>query len=567
MQEIQLDQPRSGSYLILDTLHQLGVDLVFGYPGGAVLPLYDAIYQYEGIQHILARHEQGAVHEAEGYAKSSGKVGVAIVTSGPGATNAITGIADAMGDSVPLLVFTGQVATRGIGKDAFQEADVLGMTMPITKYNYQIRDTADIPRVITEALHIATTGRPGPVVIDVPKDIQERVVDFYHDPTLHLPSYQPTIEPNGLQVKKILKQLSQAQKPVILAGGGVNYADANKELVAFAERYRIPVVSTLLGLGAMPIEHELSLAMGGMHGSYAANMAMDQADYIINIGARFDDRLTGNPTTYAPNATVAHIDIDPAEIGKVVKTAIPVVGDTKATLKALLALETVETGYAEWTAQVLENKRRAPFWYDEDEKVIKPQAAIELIGQLTQGDAIVVTDVGQHQMWAAQFYPYKHARQLVTSGGMGTMGFGIPAAIGAKLANPDKEVIIFVGDGGFQMTNQELAILNGYGVPIKVVLINNHSLGMVRQWQESFYEKRRSQSVFDDEPNFQLLAESYGISHYSFDNPATLSEDMKVILEDKPMLIEVHISNREHVQPMVPVGKSNAEMLGVKFNA
>ncbi|HFU4197803.1 TPA: acetolactate synthase large subunit [Streptococcus suis] len=562
MQEIQLDQPRSGSYLILDTLHQLGVDLVFGYPGGAVLPLYDAIYQYEGIQHILARHEQGAVHEAEGYAKSSGKVGVAIVTSGPGATNAITGIADAMGDSVPLLVFTGQVATRGIGKDAFQEADVLGMTMPITKYNYQIRDTADIPRVITEALHIATTGRPGPVVIDVPKDIQERVVDFYHDPTVQLPSYQPTVEPNGLQVKKILKQLSQAQKPVILAGGGVNYADANKELVAFAERYRIPVVSTLLGLGAMPIEHELSLAMGGMHGSYAANMAMDQADYIINIGARFDDRLTGNPTTYAPNATVAHIDIDPAEIGKVVKTAIPVVGDAKATLKALLALETVETGYADWTAQVLENKRRAPFWYDEDEKVIKPQAAIELIGQLTQGDAIVVTDVGQHQMWAAQFYPYKHARQLVTSGGMGTMGFGIPAAIGAKLANPDKEVIIFVGDGGFQMTNQELAILNGYGVPIKVVLINNHSLGMVRQWQESFYEKRRSQSVFDDEPNFQLLAEAYGISHYSFDNPATLSEDMKVILEDKPMLIEVHISNREHVQPMVPAGKSNAEMLG-----
>ncbi|HFI0146231.1 TPA: acetolactate synthase large subunit [Streptococcus suis] len=562
MQEIQLDQPRSGSYLILDTLHQLGVDLVFGYPGGAVLPLYDAIYQYEGIQHILARHEQGAVHEAEGYAKSSGKVGVAIVTSGPGATNAITGIADAMGDSVPLLVFTGQVATRGIGKDAFQEADVLGMTMPITKYNYQIRDTADIPRVITEALHIATTGRPGPVVIDVPKDIQERVVDFYHDPTVQLPSYQPTVEPNGLQVKKILKQLSQAQKPVILAGGGVNYADANKELVAFAERYRIPVVSTLLGLGAMPIEHELSLAMGGMHGSYAANMAMDQADYIINIGARFDDRLTGNPTTYAPNATVAHIDIDPAEIGKVVKTAIPVVGDAKATLKALLALETVETGYADWTAQVLENKCRAPFWYDEDEKVIKPQAAIELIGQLTQGDAIVVTDVGQHQMWAAQFYPYKHARQLVTSGGMGTMGFGIPAAIGAKLANPDKEVIIFVGDGGFQMTNQELAILNGYGVPIKVVLINNHSLGMVRQWQESFYEKRRSQSVFDDEPNFQLLAEAYGISHYSFDNPATLSEDMKVILEDKPMLIEVHISNREHVQPMVPAGKSNAEMLG-----
>ncbi|MDQ8767876.1 acetolactate synthase large subunit [Streptococcus ruminantium] len=567
MQEIQLDQPRSGSYLLLDTLHRLGVDLVFGYPGGAVLPLYDAIYQYEGIQHILARHEQGAVHEAEGYAKSSGKVGVAIVTSGPGATNAITGIVDAMGDSVPLLVFTGQVATRGIGKDTFQEADVLGMTMPITKYNYQIRDAADIPRIVTEALHIATTGRPGPVVIDVPKDIQEKVVEFYHDPSLHLPSYQLIIEPDDVQVKKILQQLSRAKKPVILAGGGVNYADAGRELVAFAERYQIPVVSTLLGLGAIPIEHDLSLAMGGMHGSYAANMAMDEADYLINVGARFDDRLTGNPATYAPNATIAHIDIDPSEIGKIVETAIPVVGDAKATLTALLKLEPVKTNHATWTRQVLENKRRAPFGYDEDSTYIKPQAAIELVGQLTDGDAIIVTDVGQHQMWTAQFYPYKHVRQLVTSGGMGTMGFGIPAAIGAKLANPDKEVIVFVGDGGFQMTNQELALLNGYGVPIKIILMNNHSLGMVRQWQESFYENRRSQSVFNDEPNFQLLAEAYGISHYHLKNPATLAEDIKVILEDRPMLIEVHISNREHVQPMVPAGKSNAEMLGVKFNA
>lgn len=567
LEEFRLDKECSGSYLILDTLRQLGVDTIFGYPGGAVLPLYDEIYRFEGIQHILARHEQGAVHAAEGYAKSTGKLGVALVTSGPGATNAITGIADAMGDSVPLLVFTGQVATRGIGKDAFQEADIIGITTPITKYNYQIRDTADIPRVITEAVHIATTGRPGPVVIDVPKDIQETLVSSYHDPSIHLPSYQPTVEPNGLQVKKILKQLSLAKQPVILAGGGVNYADANQELIAFAERYQIPVVSTLLGLGAMPIEHELSLGMGGMHGSYASNMAMNDADYIINVGARFDDRLTGNPLTYAPNALVAHIDIDPAEIGKVKKTAIPVVGDAKATLQALLKLDTVETDYSDWTAKVLDNKRRAPFWYEEDDRVIKPQQAIELIGQLTKGDAIVITDVGQHQMWAAQFYPYKHARQLVTSGGMGTMGFGIPAAIGAKLANPDREVVLFVGDGGFQMTNQELAILNGYGVPIKVVLINNHSLGMVRQWQESFYDKRRSQSVFDAEPNFQLLAEAYGIAHYSFDNPATLSEDMKVILEDRPMLIEVHISKTEHVQPMVPAGKSNAEMLGVKFNA
>lgn len=567
MNQIQLEEARSGSYLILDTLKKLGVDVIFGYPGGAVLPLYDEIYRFQEIQHILARHEQGATHEAEGYAKSTGKIGVALVTSGPGATNAITGIADAMGDSVPLLVFTGQVATGGIGKDAFQEADIIGITMPITKYNYQIRDAADIPRVITEAVHIATTGRPGPVVIDVPKDIQEAVVDFYYDDTVSLPSYQPTVIPNGLQVKKILQQLSLSKKPVILAGGGVNYADANKELIAFAERYRIPVVSTLLGLGTMPVQHELSLGMGGMHGSYASNMALTEADYMINIGARFDDRLTGKPSTFAVHATVAHIDIDPAEIGKVIKTQIPVVGDAKATLEALLALEKIETNYEEWTSHVLDNKRRAPFGYDEDKAYIKPQKVIEVIGEMTKGDAIVVTDVGQHQMWAAQFYPYKHARQLITSGGMGTMGFGIPAAIGAKLANPNREVILFVGDGGFQMTNQELAILNGYGVPIKVILLNNHSLGMVRQWQESFYDKRRSQSVFDAEPNFRLLAEAYGIGYARCSNPDTLVEDLEVVKEDRPMLIEVHISNKEHVQPMVPAGKSNAEMLGVKFNA
>ncbi|MBF0779033.1 acetolactate synthase large subunit [Streptococcus cuniculi] len=567
MNQIPLEEVRSGSYLILDTLKRLGVDIIFGYPGGAVLPLYDEIYRFKGIQHVLARHEQGATHEAEGYAKSTGKIGVALVTSGPGATNAITGIADAMGDSVPMLVFTGQVATRGIGKDAFQEADIIGVTMPITKYNYQIRDAADIPRVITEAVHIATTGRPGPVVIDIPKDIQEAMVEFYYDDTVHLPSYQPTVTPNGLQVKKILQHLSLSKKPVILAGGGVNYADANKELVAFAERYRIPVVSTLLGLGTMPIQHDLSLGMGGMHGSYASNMALTDADYIINIGARFDDRLTGNPSTFALHATVAHIDIDPAEIGKVVKTQIPVVGDAKATLEALLALERVETDHEEWTSHVLDNKRRAPFGYDEDDNYIKPQKVIELIGEMTNGDAIVVTDVGQHQMWAAQFYPYKHARQLITSGGMGTMGFGIPAAIGAKLANPHREVVLFVGDGGFQMTNQELAILNGYGVPIKVVLLNNHSLGMVRQWQESFYDERRSQSVFDAEPNFKLLAEAYGIGYAGCTNPARLAEELEVIKENRPLLIEVHISNKEHVQPMVPAGKSNAEMLGVKFHA
>ncbi len=567
MKQIKLTESKNGSELLLETLASLGIDTVFGYPGGAVLPLYDAIYQFDGVRHILARHEQGALHEAEGYAKSTGKIGVAIVTSGPGATNAITGIADGMSDSVPMLVFTGQVARSGIGKDAFQEADIIGITMPITKYNYQIRDVADIPRIITEAVHIATTGRPGPVVIDLPKDVSEMKTSFYYDPEVTLPSYQPTIEPNALQVKKILTQLKKAKKPLIVAGGGVNYANAAEELQAFAERYNIPVVSTLLSLGVMPIEHPLSLGMGGMHGSYASNMALMECDFMINFGCRFADRLTGNPDTFASDAVVAHVDIDPAEIGKVVKTKIPIVGDAKAALQILLEAEPVKTRHEDWTDSVLANKAKAPFSYKFEENIIKPQHAIATIGKITKGDAIVVTDVGQHQMWAAQFYPYKNARQLITSGGLGTMGFGIPAAIGAKLANPDKEVILFVGDGGFQMTNQELALLNGYGVPIKVVLMNNHSLGMVRQWQESFYDEHRSESTFDDEPNFQLLAEAYGVSHYKFTNPNTLENDLTIITENRPMLIEVAISNREHVYPMVPSGKSNSEMLGVTFNA
>lgn len=567
MKQIKLTESKNGSELLLETLASLGIDTVFGYPGGAVLPLYDAIYQFDGVRHILARHEQGALHEAEGYAKSTGKIGVAIVTSGPGATNAITGIADGMSDSVPMLVFTGQVARSGIGKDAFQEADIIGITMPITKYNYQIRDVADIPRIITEAVHIATTGRPGPVVIDLPKDVSEMKTSFYYDPEVTLPSYQPTVEPNALQVKKILTQLKKAKKPLIVAGGGVNYANATEELQAFAERYNIPVVSTLLSLGVMPIEHPLSLGMGGMHGSYASNMALMECDFMINFGCRFADRLTGNPDTFAADAVVAHVDIDPAEIGKVVKTKIPIVGDAKSALQILLEAEPVKTRHEDWTDSVLANKAKAPFSYKFDENIIKPQHAIATIGKITKGDAIVVTDVGQHQMWAAQFYPYKNARQLITSGGLGTMGFGIPAAIGAKLANPDKEVILFVGDGGFQMTNQELALLNGYGVPIKVVLMNNHSLGMVRQWQESFYDEHRSESTFDDEPNFQLLAEAYGVSHYKFTNPNTLENDLTIITENRPMLIEVAISNREHVYPMVPSGKSNSEMLGVTFNA
>ncbi|GFH42869.1 acetolactate synthase [Lactococcus hodotermopsidis] len=567
MKQIKLETAKSGSLLVLDTLKKLGVDTIFGYPGGAVLPLYDAIFNYDGIQHILSRHEQGATHEAEGYAKSSGKLGVALVTSGPGATNAITGIADANSDSVPMLVFTGQVATPGIGKDAFQEADIIGVTMPITKYNYQIRETEDIPRVITEAVHIATTGRPGPVVIDLPKNIAAQEVEFINDTTINIPSYQPNFEPNVMQLKKIVDLLAKKKRPLILAGGGVNYAEANEELVQFAEKYQVPVVASLLGLGAMPVENPLFLGMAGMHGTYAANMALAETDYLINFGSRFDDRLASNPSLFLKNATVAHIDIDPAEIGKIVKTHLPVVGDAKRALNALLAVEQPKTNFSSWLSQVQENAQKAPYSYEPESDVNKPQEVIKLIGELTDGDAIIVTDVGQHQMWAAQWYPYKNSRQLVTSGGLGTMGFGIPAAIGAKLANPDKNVIVFVGDGGFQMTNQELAILNGYNIPIKVVLFNNHSLGMVRQWQEKFYEERRSQSVFDLEPDFQLLAEAYGLKHDKFLDPKTIAEDLKVVTEDVPMVIEIGISQKEQVYPMVPAGWHNDEMLGVKFNA
>ena len=566
MEKIILDSPKSGSELVLETLRDLGIDTIFGYPGGAVLPLYDAIYNFKGIRHILGRHEQGCLHEAEGYAKSTGKLGVAVVTSGPGATNAITGIADAMSDSVPLLVFTGQVARAGIGKDAFQEADIVGITMPITKYNYQVRETADIPRVITEAVHIATTGRPGPVVIDLPKDISALETDFVYSSEIDLPSYQPTLEPNEMQIKKILKQLSKAKKPVLLAGGGISYAEAAAELNEFAERYQIPVVTSLLGQGTIATSHPLFLGMGGMHGSFAANIAMTEADFMISIGCRFDDRLTGNPKTFAKNAKVAHIDIDPAEIGKIIAVDIPVVGDAKKALQQLLAEPIVRNNTEKWIEKVTKDKNRVRS-YDKKERVVQPQAVIERIGELTNGDAIVVTDVGQHQMWTAQYYPYQNERQLVTSGGLGTMGFGVPAAIGAKIANPDKEVVLFVGDGGFQMTNQELAILNIYKIPIKVIMLNNHSLGMVRQWQEAFYDGRTSESVFESLPDFQLMAQAYGIKNYKFDNPETLEKDLEVIMEDVPMFIEVDISRKEHVLPMVPAGKSNHEMLGVKFNA
>jgi len=555
---------KNGSKILIEALLKQKVEMIFGYPGGAVLPLYDALYDGD-IPHILTRHEQGAVHAAEGYAKATGKPGVVIVTSGPGATNAITGIADAMSDSIPMVVFTGQVLTDGIGKDAFQEADVIGLTMPITKNNYQVRETKELPRIIEEAFHIATTGRKGPVVIDLPKDITIMESDAEIEVKLNLPSYQPTVKPNKLQVKKLMEALATAKKPLVLVGAGVLHADAGKELVAFINKYQVPALSSLLGLGAIPTEHELFLGMGGMHGSFAANMALTDCDLLINIGSRFDDRLASAPKEFASNAMIAHVDIDPAEIGKIIETQIPIVADAKETLKEMLRIEVTCTDTTDWKKLNLSRKKLHPFKYDKEQTTeIKPQKVIEFIGELTKGEAIVATDVGQHQMWAAQFYPFKNEKQLITSGGLGTMGYGIPAAIGAKLGCPDKEVVLFVGDGGFQMTNQELAILNIYNSPIKIVILNNRSLGMVRQWQESFFNERRSESVFESQPDFVKMAEAYHIKGVRLDNPATVEADLtEAFKETGSILIEVMVSPTEHVLPMVPAGKANYQMLGV----
>lgn len=556
---------RSGSKILIDALLQQEVEMIFGYPGGAVLPLYDALYD-GAIPHILTRHEQGALHAAEGYAKATGKPGVVIVTSGPGATNAITGIADAMSDSVPLVVFTGQVVTDGIGKDAFQEADVMGLTMPITKNNYQVRDTKELPRIIKEAFHIATTGRKGPVVIDLPKDITIMEAAPEMDITLDLPSYQPTIHPNKLQIKKLMDALAIAKKPLVLVGAGVIHAHASKELVAFIEKYQLPTISSLLGLGAVPVENPLFLGMGGMHGSFAANMALTDCDLLINIGSRFDDRLASAPKEFAPNACIAHVDIDPAEIGKIIETQIPIVADAKETLREMLKMNVTCVDTSDWLKLNLSRKKLHPFHYDKEQTAeIKPQKVIEYIGELTDGEAIVATDVGQHQMWAAQFYPFKNEKQLITSGGLGTMGYGVPAAIGAKLGQPDKEVVLFVGDGGFQMTNQELAILNEYNIPIKIVILNNQSLGMVRQWQESFFNNRRSESVFTSQPDFVKMAEAYHIKGMRISNPETVETELAAAFkEEGPLLIEVMVSPTEHVLPMVPAGKPNYQMLGVE---
>ncbi|MEC0403773.1 acetolactate synthase large subunit [Bacillus velezensis] len=555
----------NGALMLIESLKKENVEMIFGYPGGAVLPIYDKLYQ-SGLVHILPRHEQGAIHAAEGYARVSGKPGVVIATSGPGATNLVTGLADAMIDSLPLVVFTGQVATSVIGSDAFQEADILGITMPITKHSYQVRHPEDLPRVIKEAFHIATTGRPGPVLIDIPKDVAAFEGEFRYDHEISLPGYQPVKEPNYLQIRKLVEAVSSAKKPVILAGAGVLHGKASEDLKNYAEQQQIPVAHTLLGLGGFPADHPLFLGMAGMHGTYTANMALYHCDLLISIGARFDDRVTGNLKHFAKSAKVAHIDIDPAEIGKIIETQIPVVGDSKIVLQELLKQNGKQGQTEEWKQQLSEWKEEYPLWYtDNREEGLKPQKLIEYIHQFTNGEAIVATDVGQHQMWAAQFYPFRKADKWVTSGGLGTMGFGLPAAIGAQLADRNATVVAILGDGGFQMTLQELDVIRQLNLPVKVVILNNECLGMVRQWQEIFYEERYSESKFSAQPDFVKLSEAYGIKGVRISSEEEAEEELKkALLSKEPAVIDVRVAKSEKVFPMIAPGKGLHEMVGVK---
>lgn len=554
----------TGAQILVEALRKEQVEVIFGYPGGAVLPLYDALYEC-GIPHILARHEQGAIHMAEGYARVTGRPGVVIATSGPGATNLVTGLADAMLDSLPIVAITGQVSTAVIGSDAFQETSMIGISTPITKHCQQVRDVRQLAQTLKEAFHIASTGRKGPVLVDIPKDVAGFRAPFDYEEAVWLPGYQPNTRPNALQVRRLAEALAEAKRPVLLVGAGVLHAGAHQALLALVERYQIPVVSTLLGLGAFPGNHPLFLGMGGMHGSYAANQALSNTDLLVNIGARFDDRLTGNTAHFATNATIAHIDIDPAEIGKNVRTQLPMVADAKEALVALLAVSGSVGDYADWRRDLLQKGAEFPFWYVPDDGPLKPQRVIEFVHEVTGGGAVVVTDVGQHQMWAAQFYRFERPNEWVTSGGLGTMGFGLPAAIGAQIGRRDAPVVAIVGDAGFQMTLQELSVVVDYQLPLKIVIINNRSLGMVRQWQELFYQERYSESLMHCQPNYCKLADAYGIEGVLIENEADLQTKLRrALLQPGPVLVDCRVAEGENVYPMVAPLCGLHEMVGVK---
>ncbi|OGL41945.1 MAG: acetolactate synthase, large subunit, biosynthetic type [Candidatus Schekmanbacteria bacterium RIFCSPHIGHO2_02_FULL_38_11] len=553
---------RKGSQVIIDTLLKQGVDTVFGYPGGQNIPIYDALYGVKDITHILTRHEQGAIHAADGYARATGKVGVVFATSGPGATNLVTGLANANMDSVPLVAVTGQVPTSMIGNDSFQEADIYGISVPITKYNYLVKDVTKLERVLVEAFHIAKSGRTGPVLVDVPRDIQTSEVVSDKSLELRLPSYQPSIKGHAKQIIEATKAIESAEKPVIYAGGGVLSSGASEELFSLAETGSIPVAMTLMGLGSFPGTHSLSLGMLGMHGTKYANIAVAEADVLIAIGTRFSDRVTGKPEHFAVNAKIIHIDIDPAEIGKIKKCHIPIVGNCKMVLKVIL--EKLKPNKREkWVAKLNELKKEFPMAYSDSDKVIKPQYIIEQIYEATKGNAIITTDVGQHQMWTAQYYKFENPRTLITSGGLGTMGFGFPAAIGAKIGCPKKTVVNITGDGSFQMTIQEIATAVQYKIPIKVAILNNGYLGMVRQWQELFYGGRYSETDLGVSPDFVKIAEGYRAKGILVQRKEDVKSAIAKALEmEEPVIMDFRVDREENVMPMIPPGGTVKNVLG-----
>jgi acetolactate synthase-1/2/3 large subunit len=552
---------------LMECLKAEGVDVVFGLPGGANLPTYDAFYD-AGIRHILVRHEAGGGHAAEGYAKATGKVGVALGTSGPGATNLVTPICDAMMDSVPVVFLTGQVRTELLGTDGFQEADTIGITMPIVKHSFMIQHPLELPRSIHEAFHIARSGRPGPVVVDIPQDLSRADIPYKPVTDVHLPGYQPTTEGNQKQIRLAAKALANSRRPVIYAGGGVISADAAAELTELGTSDRFPVTCTVMGLGGFPAPHEQWLGMLGMHGTRAANYAMDEADLIVAIGARFDDRITGKLSEFAPRAKFIHIDIDPAEISKNVPAHIPIVGDAKNILPRLTAeyraLAADPSRLDEWWSRIHTWQERHPLSYeDSKDSEIKPQYLIQALYDATGGDAIVTSDVGQHQMWTAQYFHFNEPRRWINSGGLGTMGFGLPAAMGAKVGCPDETVICVAGDGSVQMNMQELATCAQEGIAIKVFIMNNGYLGMVRQWQELFWDKRYSHVDMGQYPDFVRLAEAYGATGMRFEDKNTLVSDIKDALATSgPVLVDIHVTREENTYPMIPAGQPARNMVG-----
>jgi len=551
---------RTGSQLLHDVLIEQGVEVLFGYPGGAILPTFDVLYD-SPIRFILTRCEQGAGHMADGYARATGKVGTVIVTSGPGATNLTTALATAYMDSIPVVAITGQVATAAIGNDAFQEADVVGVTRPVTKHNVLVKRVSDLPRVIREAYYVARTGRPGPVLVDLPKDVQVAVGEDAAPGQLALPGYRPRCKGNPRQIRLAAEAINQSERPVLYVGGGVISSGASDELRKLARKANIPVTTTLLGMGAIDevADEDLALNMLGMHGSAYANYAVQACDLLIAVGARFDDRVTGKVETFAPHARIIHIDVDPSSISKVVNVDIPVVGDAKSVLQELL--EQVEYRPREaWLQQINEWKRRYPFAYTRREGTILPQEVIEEVSRATQGQAIITTGVGQHQMWTAQFYKWRFPRQMITSGGLGTMGYGFPASLGAAVGCPERTVIDIDGDGSFLMTCNELATAAEYRIPAKVIILNNRFQGMVRQWQELFYRRRYTATRMTN-PSFAKVAEAFGCTGLEVEDPKELSEAIRETLAvSGPAVLDVHVAPEENVYPMVAVGKSLHEM-------